>query len=77
MSSGSTIIQVRFPDDLLTSLLVEIDRVNRLRTHEPYNTSSWIRQAVADKLAHCARGRKCRKTAASPQLTNCDEPMGG
>ena len=62
MSKGSTIVPVRFPQDLLTEIENAILTSAQSRFLEPYNTSEWIRKACKEKLAHLKRARK-RKVA--------------
>lgn len=62
MGKGSIIVPVRIPQDLLTLLDGTIKRVNAVRAGIPYERSSFIRQAIADKISHYARSsRKAKK----------------
>lgn len=58
MSAGSKIVNVRFEDELLKKMTEEINRVNARRRKEPYRISTFIRDAVREKLAHYARSRR-------------------
>lgn len=58
MSQGSTVVPVRFPDELLAKLGEAIWRINLNRREEPYTPSSFIRRCVTVELAHLERARK-------------------
>jgi hypothetical protein len=57
MANGSKVVPCRIPGDLLAQIEAEIARVNKRRTDEPFNLSSWLRQAILEKLDHSRRGR--------------------
>lgn len=65
MSKGSPIVPVRIPIDLLEAIDREIGAVNVRRTKEPYYRSSFILDAVREKLDKYARGRKKRVVSDS------------
>lgn len=61
MSQGSPITSIRFPPELLAEVLRVIIRSEDTRKEGPWTLSSFVLQAVKDKLAHQARGRRCRR----------------
>jgi len=69
MSKGSRIVPVRIPDDLFVRMLCQIEATNERRKQEPFDVSSFIRQALEDKLDHCSRSRCWRKKRG---LTGCE-----
>jgi hypothetical protein len=68
MSRGSPIVPVRFAKAFLAGIDAEIRKVNRSRREVPYDRSSFLRAAVADKIAHLARSRRPKKQPAISEL---------
>ena len=71
---GSKIVQVRIPDETLAELEAILARSVLHSQGEPYTMSSWIKKAIAEKLAHCKRhGKRSVAMVASaskiPSLT--------
>jgi len=66
MSKGSKIVPVRIPDDLFVRMINQIGTTNERRKEEPFDVSSFIRQAIEDKLDHCSRSRCWRKKRGLP-----------
>jgi|SRR5271168_1558725 len=58
MSLGSPRVTLRIPENLLEQIKETIDRNNLRARGEPWDTTSWIIDAIRDKLAHQDRGRK-------------------
>lgn len=58
---GSRITPIRLPEELRTQVLATIERVNRTRSEEPFDLSSFIRVALREKIAKYARGNVKRK----------------
>jgi hypothetical protein len=56
-NKGSPTVTLRFEPELLALLDAEIDRTSGRRKGPPYTRSTWMRQAVIDKLRHAARSR--------------------
>jgi len=61
MSAGSKIVPVRMPAEMLGKLNQTIAEVNKRRRHQPYDISSFIRQAILDKINHYHRSRKANR----------------
>lgn len=61
MSKGSPVIPCRFPADLLAQVDQTIRRSQDTRAGEPWNRTTFILQAVRDKLNHMERSRRPRK----------------
>jgi hypothetical protein len=59
---GSRIIPVRFEDELLNEVLAELSMKGSRKSGSKASLSSWIRQAVAEKLAHAKRSRGRRSS---------------
>jgi hypothetical protein len=57
MSKGNPRVILRVEPRLLALVQAEISRVNERRRAEPYELSSWVRQAMIEKLRHGARSR--------------------
>lgn len=60
---GSKIVPVRIDNELLQQLKDTLARLEHRRPNEPYTTSSFIRQAIVDKIKHYARSSKKRNTS--------------
>jgi len=58
---GSPIIPVRIPNPLLEQIDREVDRSQTHRRIGAHTRSSFIIEAIADKLAKIERSRKWRK----------------
>lgn len=58
MSQGNPIIHLRIPKELLAEVNIVIITTGQTCQGEPWNLSSWILQAIKDKLAHQDRARK-------------------
>lgn len=56
----SNLIAFRLPPSLIAEVLATIERVNLRRYVAPYDLSSFIRSAIADKLSHYKRSNPCR-----------------
>lgn len=68
MSLGSPQVILRVPQHLLDRIDEEVWRQNASRAGEPYDRSSWIRQAITERLAKLERGRK--PTGRIPLITD-------
>jgi hypothetical protein len=58
MSKGSPKIILRIPEELIDQIKDCVESANATRKDEPYDVSSWIRAAIAEKIAHTMRSRK-------------------
>lgn len=61
MSRGSPIISLRVPEDLLRDVQIVVHQTGAKCQGEPWNLTSWILQAIRDKLAHQQRAREASK----------------
>ena len=61
MSKGSQIVPVRLKKAMFDEVYDEILLHNERSRHAMWSMSDFIRQAIADKLAHIKRGRKKAK----------------
>lgn len=58
MNKGKTVVPLRLSDELLALIADEVERSKlHRRKGQPFDRSSWIRQAIIDKLKHSARSR--------------------
>lgn len=71
MSKGSKIVPVRVPEELLLLLDSAIVRSQGDPTRTAWTRTSYILQAIIDKLNHSARSRK--KTACIPTTFKRDK----
>jgi hypothetical protein len=69
MSRGNPITLLRLPPDLLRLIDEEVIRQNAFRPGEPYTRSSWIRQALKERLDHLARARRQRRNRRSAEAS--------
>lgn len=60
MSRGNLPIVVRLEDRLRERLLEEVASVNRRRPKLEYSISSFVREAIVEKLGHKERSKKSR-----------------
>lgn len=58
MSKGNPIVKVRVPRDVLAEVNNAIDSHARRSSREPHTMSSWLLDAIKEKLAHIARSKK-------------------
>lgn len=72
MSKGSSVIPVRFPDELLSEMKRVIAEINARGLDPQYDVSSFIRAAVVERLKHRerSRGPRRRNPPARPQTSN-------
>jgi len=68
MNKGNPKIVVRLPPRLQELLTAEIARTNTNRRGPLFDQSSWLRQAILDKLKHSARARR----ASTGELAELD-----
>jgi Arc/MetJ-type ribon-helix-helix transcriptional regulator len=61
MSSGSTIVPVRFPAEILAAMDREILKSQDTRRGEPWGRSEFIREAVARMIAGRVRSRRWKR----------------
>lgn len=61
MSRGTKHTILRLAPELLARIHEAIDQNNSRRADEPYNLTSWIRQAIEERLAKLERGRKANE----------------
>ena len=57
MNDGNPRVILRMPQKILDLVKAEVDRSKLHRKSGGFDRSSWIRQAVIDKLRHSARSR--------------------
>ena len=57
MNRGNRIVGVRLEPDLLEQLTAAIESNNAARKGPPYSLSSWIRQAILERLDKQRRAR--------------------
>lgn len=60
---GTRITPLRLKPDLVAQIKAAYAAANLTRREEPYNLTSWIVQAITEKLAKLERGRKPRHRA--------------
>lgn len=58
MAKGNKVVPVRIDNLLLGIMKYEINLANRYRRGQPFDMSSFIRQAIIDKINHRERSRK-------------------
>lgn len=61
MGRGTPRHSIRMPVDLVASVMKEVGRFNRTRKTKEKTFSSFVLEAVKEKLAHLARSRGKRK----------------
>ncbi len=76
MSKGSPIVQLRIPPFLLAEMDAVMVRSSERRFEGAWTRSSWIVQAIIDRLAKIERGRSRRKRLAGPEAVEADPPAG-
>jgi hypothetical protein len=64
MSKGTRITPLRIPPDLLALIDESIVSNNAWRVDEEYNRTTWIIQAIKERLAKLARARRHRRTSS-------------
>jgi hypothetical protein len=64
MSRGTPLTPIRLSADLVALIDAEVARQNATRADPPYNRSSWIRQAIQQRLDHLARARRRKRVRA-------------
>jgi DNA-directed RNA polymerase subunit RPC12/RpoP len=74
MNAGNKPVLVRLPAELLQAIGEEILASYQVRKEGQWTVSSWIRQAIRDKLAHCERSRK-RKDNPKFKCESCGATM--
>lgn len=65
MSKGNRIVAIRLSADTIEKIDEAIVSANRMRRDAPYDFSSWIRAAIAEKLAHRGRSKKVKRKGPS------------
>ncbi len=75
VSKGNRKVVVRIEPTLWALIEEEISRAESDPIRPPYTVSSWVRQAMIDKLRHADRSRKVKRPAlalltASPPLSD-------
>jgi hypothetical protein len=75
VSKGNRKVVVRIEPALWALIEEEIGRAESDPLRPPHTVSSWVRQAMLDKLRHADRSRKVRRPAlglltASPPLSD-------
>lgn len=73
MSRGTRITPLRLSDELIARIHAAIASNNKSRREEEYNLTSWIRQAIEERLAKLERGRK----AAVKKRTVAEDGQAG
>lgn len=76
MSRGTPLTPLRLSTELLARIDAEVARQNETRIGEPYNRTSWIRQAIEERLAKLARGRgegRSKKRKWTGKVVNLDQ----
>jgi hypothetical protein len=77
MSRGTRITPLRLPPDLLAQIDLAIASNNVYRVAQDYNRTSWIVQAIKERLAKLERSRsgrhKRKATAAAVEEIPADE----
>ena len=71
MSRGTRITPLRIPPAMLERIDQALAKSNRVRGDQPYNRTSWIMHAIAEKLAKLERSRRATrkpKKAAAPEF---------
>jgi hypothetical protein len=58
MSRGTQHLPLRIDPETLARIDAEVERQNRTRAGEPYSRSTWIRQAIRERLDKLERGRR-------------------
>jgi hypothetical protein len=61
MSQGSPHVHVRVPRELLLALVTESQGSFSRRRGRPHNPTSFVQDAIREKIAHMQRSRKPRK----------------
>ncbi len=61
MSTGSPIVPIRIPAELLATLDAEVSRSATTRSAEPWTRSSFIIAALREKIAHQQRSRNRKR----------------
>lgn len=61
MSRGTPITPLRLPRDLVEQIDRAIAQNNRTRFGEPWNRTSWIVQAIKERLAKQERSRRSNR----------------
>lgn len=74
VSKGNPIVRVRLTPDLIARIDDEVKLQNQTRAAEPYDRSAWIRQAIAQRLAHLARSRRPRRWSGAPPIGGAPHP---
>jgi hypothetical protein len=70
MSYGSPIVKCRVAPLVLAAIETAIESANKTRKQAPYNLSTWLQAAIADKLDKLARRKKSdRKKRAAVVAT--------
>lgn len=70
-SKGTRITPLRLSDELLDRIHASIASNNGRRREEEYNLTSWIRQAIEERLAKLERSRKGGKRKNAPAAVHC------
>lgn len=75
MSKGSKVVPVRIPNDLMEEIRRALNERKDARTMKPINFSTWVRQAIREKIAHArrSRARRAPKTVEPVTYEDFDE----
>lgn len=74
MSKGSPIITLRIPAELLANVQVVVAETGANCKGEPWNLTTWILQAIKDKLAHQQRAREASKRRCKGRYARAQRP---
>ena len=69
----SSYVPIRIPNETMVQIEAIVARSVTHRAKEPWTVSSWIKAAIAEKLAHSERGRKTKKKVA--ELVRSDKDV--
>lgn len=57
---------------MIDSVIAAMENANQHTRETPYDLSSWIRKAIADKLAHLARSKRSLRGRQTAELLIAD-----
>jgi hypothetical protein len=73
----SSYVPIRIPNETLARIAAIVDRSAQNGNSKRWNVSSWIKSAIAEKLAHAERARRKKKKAAPAPEDEIEEPEPG
>lgn len=76
-NGSSSYVPIRIPNETLTQIEAIVARSVTHRSDDPWTVSSWIKAAIADKLAHNERGRRKAKKLVPVQDEEIEQPEPG